>query len=60
MEKLLTVKELSALLNVPASWIYARTARGSEKGIPHIRVGKYIRFTENEVVAYLKKLRVDG
>lgn len=60
MEKLLTVKELSGLLKVPASWIYARTARGSEKVIPHVRVGKYIRFTEHEVWEYLKKVGIDG
>ena len=60
MEKLLTVKELSVLLKVPASWIYARTAQGNKNVIPHVRVGKYIRFTENEVWEYLKKVRVES
>ncbi|MFC1799304.1 helix-turn-helix domain-containing protein [Candidatus Eisenbacteria bacterium] len=60
MERLLTVKDLSVLLKVPESWIYARTAPSTENAIPHMRVGKYIRFTESEVWEYLRKVRADG
>ena len=54
MERLLTVRDLAEILNVPVSWVYARTAKGSPEVIPHIRMGKYIRFDESEVSEYLR------
>jgi excisionase family DNA binding protein len=39
-------------LDVPVSWLYART-RTNE--IPHLKVGKYVRFDESEVWEWLKK-----
>ena len=55
--KMLTVKELAGILNVPASWIYERTRKGSNDRIPHIRVGKYIRFPEDMVREFLERLK---
>lgn len=54
MDKLLSVKELSSVLNVPRSWIYDRTRRGGPDSIPHYKIGKYLRFSEPEVREYLK------
>jgi excisionase family DNA binding protein len=45
---LYTVQEAAAKLNVPPSWLYART-RTDE--IPLRRLGKYIRFTDDDVAA---------
>ena len=53
-ENLITVEEMAAKLNVPASWIYQRTRLG-QKAIPHVRVGKYVRFNPDEVMAFLRK-----
>ena len=53
-EKLLTVQDLASRLNVPVTWIYQRTRLG-QRALPHVRVGKYIRFDINEVMAFLKK-----
>ena len=53
-EQLLTVTELAAVLKVPPSWIYQRTRLG-QAAIPHIRVGKYVRFKLEEVLAFLRK-----
>lgn len=50
---LITVKELSERLQVPVSWIYQRTRMG-QKAIPHVRVGKYVRFNADEVIAFLR------
>lgn len=50
--KLVAVKEMAEILNVPVSWIYQRTRLG---GIPHIKVGKYVRFHPEEVLESLKK-----
>ena len=51
---LITVKELAEKLQVPESWIYQRTRLG-QKAIPHVRVGKYVRFNAEEVVAFLRR-----
>jgi len=48
--RFLTVGELAELLQVPESWIYARTATND---IPHVRVGRYVRFKRSEVFAWL-------
>lgn len=55
MKQLLNVQELAQKLNVPASWIYDRTRNGSTDQIPHYKVGKYIRFSEDEVLSYIQK-----
>ena len=54
MQKLLNVHELAERLNVPVSWIYDRTRCGSTDHIPHYKVGKYLRFAEEEVIDYLR------
>ncbi len=59
MEKLLTVQELAELLNVPVSWIYDRTRSGGPGHIPHYKIGKYLRFAEEEVMDYLRYKCVD-
>ncbi|MEI8012466.1 MAG: helix-turn-helix domain-containing protein [Candidatus Omnitrophota bacterium] len=53
-ERLITVDEMAAKLNVPASWIYQRTRLG-QQAIPHVRVGKYVRFNPDEVVSFLRR-----
>lgn len=47
---LYTVDELAETLSVPKSWVYARTASNE---IPHIRVGRYVRFSVHEVMRWL-------
>jgi len=39
--QLLDAKAAGALLNVPASWVLAEARRDR---IPHVRLGKYVRF----------------
>ena len=53
-ESLLTVQEMAKRINVPESWIYQRTRLG-QKAIPHVRVGKYVRFNPDEVVSFFRK-----
>ena len=38
------VEELSDYLAVPAGWVYDRTQANGPEVIPHIKLGKYIRF----------------
>ncbi len=50
-QRLIDVRELSKILNVPISWLYQRTRLGA---IPCIRIGKYVRFDPGEVISFLK------
>ena len=43
-QPLWTIKELAAHLQVPRSWIYDRTRENGPEHIPHIKMGKYLRF----------------
>jgi len=53
-ENTYTVKDLASMLKVAESWVYERTRKGL---IPHLRVGKYIRFTESHVQQYFESLK---
>ncbi len=55
--KLIDVRELAQQLNVPVSWLYERTRTGA---IPCIRLGKYIRFNPQEVLAFFRSKSADG
>ena len=55
--ELLTVEEIAAFLRVPKSWVYERTRRRGAERLPHVKLGKYLRFRLSEVAAYLEKLR---
>jgi len=52
VEKLVDVREMARILNVPVSWLYERTRLGT---IPCIRIGKYVRFNPPEVLAFFRK-----
>jgi excisionase family DNA binding protein len=54
MQDLLTVGEVAALLRVPASWIYARTADAGLEEIPHLKLGRHLRFRRAEVLAWIE------
>ena len=49
--EILTVSELASLLQVPVSWIYERTRTGQ---IPHLRLGKYVRFERDTVLEWAR------
>jgi len=54
VRQLLTIDELANRLKVKRSWLYSRTREKGEGAIPKIRVGKYIRFDEAQVIEWLK------
>ena len=56
----LTVDEMAEALKVPKSWLYSRTRDTGPGTIPLIRVGKYIRFVEADVMDWLKKQNERG
>lgn len=57
ISRLLTVAEVAALLNVPRKWVYRRVVLKPPEGIPHIKVGKYLRFRESDLRNYVERLR---
>ena len=52
---LLTITEMAARLKVHRSWLYSRTRETGEGTIPRIKIGKYIRFNESEVMTWIKE-----
>ncbi len=56
--RLLTVRQVAELLQVPASWVYGRTRRRGRDQIPHLKLGKYLRFDERAVQKFLEHQRV--
>ena len=54
---LLTVADLAGMLKVPVSWVYEHVRRRGKERIPHLKLGKYLRFQEAEVRAWLRDLR---
>ena len=57
---LLTVSEVAQLLQVPVSWIYARTRHRTKDRLPGYRLGKYWRFDRSEVLAWVASQRRDS
>jgi excisionase family DNA binding protein len=58
LHALLTVDEVAALLKVSRSWVYEHTrARGTPRSerLPHIKVGKYVRFEPRAMRAFLER-----
>jgi excisionase family DNA binding protein len=53
----LTIQEAADFLRVPVSWLYERTRTNS---VPHVKLGKYVRFDRDELTAWVDELRRDG
>jgi excisionase family DNA binding protein len=51
---LLTVSEVARLLGVPISWVYQHSRHRGPNQIPHFKVGKYLRFSEQAVLKWLE------
>ena len=51
---LLTLEEMAAHLRVNQSWLYRQTKRHGPGSIPRLKVGKYLRFNEAAVMAWIR------
>ena len=60
LDELLTVDEVAVLLKVSRSWVYERTrarnGQASER-LPHIKIGKYVRFDRRALRTFLEQCR---
>lgn len=58
LHELLTVEEVAALLKVNKHWVYehtrTRTAAATDR-LPHIKIGKYVRFDPDAVRTFLDR-----
>jgi hypothetical protein len=55
--ELMDVAQTARVLQVPVSWVYARTRRRGRDRIPHIKLGKYLRFEPASVREWLIGMR---
>lgn len=56
-DKLLTVSEVAKMLSVPVSWVYERTRERGLQRIPHVKLGKYLRFDASEIRNWVLRLQ---
>ena len=54
---LLTPQEVADVLKVPLSWVYEHTRAGCCDPLPVIKIGKYLRFSPDDVLSYVHTLR---
>ena len=53
-DRLLNVHEVAELTSTPASWWYGRS-HTKKLPIPSIRIGSYLRFRRQDVLAYIDR-----
>jgi excisionase family DNA binding protein len=53
MTRLLTVDEVADRLGVTKEWVWAQARAGR---IPHVRLGRYRRFREESIDAWLRSI----
>lgn len=56
-DRLLAADDVAELLAVPVSWVREHTRSGT---IPHLVLGRYVRYRRDEVVAWLDTLAEGG
>jgi hypothetical protein len=57
-----TPEALAGFLGVPVGWVYKRTRKNGPDKIPHIKLGKYVRFNPESKLfqQWLEKHSVEG
>jgi excisionase family DNA binding protein len=53
-DRLLEAKDVAELLSVPTSWVRQQARAG---GIPHVRLGRYVRFERDAVLDWVGTCR---
>ena len=56
-EPLLTPEEAAEILRVKLSWLYQHTRRRTQDRIPFVKIGRYLRFREQDLAAYIEGRR---
>jgi excisionase family DNA binding protein len=50
---LLTADDVAAMLGMGTDWVYAQVRAGR---IPHVRLGRYVRFREESIEAWIREM----
>jgi excisionase family DNA binding protein len=53
----LKIEQVAAIIGVPKSFIYRRTARGHGDPIPHYRIGSHLRFKPDDIQEWIESHR---
>jgi excisionase family DNA binding protein len=54
LDELLTVEEVAQRFKVPRTWVYAAVRGRTRRKLPHVRIGRYIRFEETAVKLFIE------
>lgn len=57
MDRLLTAEEIAERLGMRTDWVWAQARAGR---IPHVRLGRYRRFRESAIEAWVSELETGG
>lgn len=49
------ITEMARILKLPKSWLYSQTRQRGRGTIPHLRLGKYLRFRPGDVLAWAEQ-----
>ena len=56
-QEILTANDVAQMLRVPVSWVYKHTRVACRDPLPHVKIGKYLRFFERDILAYLRGMQ---
>jgi excisionase family DNA binding protein len=56
-DEVITAHEVAAILRMTAAWVYAETRRNR---IPHMRLGRYVRYRRSAIEAWMATLEGEG
>lgn len=59
MSPLIGVKAVATWLGVAESWVYQR-CEGPDPDLPHVRLGRYLKFEPTAISAYIRTHRQGG
>lgn len=59
-DELLTVQDTARLLKVSVTWVYEHVRPDTEDRLPHVKLGKYLRFDRRDLQAYIDAKRAES
>jgi excisionase family DNA binding protein len=59
-DSLLTVHDTARFLKVSVTWVYEHVRASSEDRLPHVKLGKYLRFDRRDLQTYIEAKRAES
>jgi excisionase family DNA binding protein len=59
-DALLTVHDTARFLKVSVTWVYEHVRPDTEDRLPHVKLGKYLRFDRRDLQAYIDAKRAES